>query len=381
MDGTWPRRILDRRGFVRLLAGLALLPAEALARTPPRSAPPSSRKPAAVAPQARQEITRVLPFRSAPFPYRGPGDDGRTPFFNVVQGGTKRHGRSTGNGEVLWEDTVFSDAGVLLHVPAGFDPAKPARLVVFFHGHGSSIDRVVSDMEITRQVDQAGINGVLVAPQFAREAADSSPGKFWRPGAFARFLDEAALRLTDAAAQNRAERPRVLAALRGAPVFLIAYSGGYKPAAFVLERGGATARIAGTILLDALYDEEERYLRWFAARRGRSFLVSLYTESTAPRQAILMDGLRRRRIAPATELPSALKPGAAIFVNCGSIQRHGRFVLDGPPHDPIRVLLAATKPPPPPPVKKAPPTKRVVAKPTAARPRAAARPAKPRGSR
>ncbi|HKU99999.1 MAG TPA: hypothetical protein VJR58_32185, partial [Vineibacter sp.] len=305
-----PRTILDRRGFVRLLAGLALLPAGAFAKPPPKSSPrprppaaPAStpKQPPPAPPVQRQAITRILPFKSAPFPYRGLAEDGRTPFFNVAQG--NRRGRTTANGEVLWEDTVYADAGVLLHVPASFDPRKPVRLVVFFHGHGSSIDRVVSDMEIVRQITQADINAVLIAPQFAREAADSSAGKFWQPGAFARFLEEATVRLTDAAAVNRAERPVVAAALRSAQVVLVAFSGGYKPAAFVLDRGGATGRINGVLLLDALYDEEDRYARWFTAARTRGFLVSLYTDSTAPRQAILMDKLRQRHIAFATAVP------------------------------------------------------------------------------
>ena len=339
-----------------MLAGLALLPADAFAQARP-AAPP--RPP-------RQAVTRIQPFRSAPFPYRGPGDDGRTPFFNVVEGANRRRGRATASGEVLWEDVVYADAGVFMHVPAAFDPRKPARLVVFFHGHGSSIDRVASEMELARQLAQADVNAVLVAPQFAREAPDSSAGKFWQPGAFARFLEEAALRLTDAAA-TRAERPVMAAALRRAPVVLIAFSGGYKPAAFVLDRGGATPRIAGVILLDALYDEEERYARWFTAARSRSFLVSLYTESTAGRQAILMDRLRQRHIAIGTTLPAVIRPGTAAFVDCGSIRRHGRFVLEGPPHDPVHVLLAATRPPPPAP------------KPAAAKPPAVARKARPVG--
>ena len=340
-----------------MLAGLTLLPAGAFAQK--RPAPPPG--------PPRQAITRILPFQSAPFPYRGPGEDGRTPFFNVVDGANRRRGRSIASGEVLWEDVVYADAGVLLHVPAGFDPRKPMRLVVFFHGHGSSIDRVVSEMELARQLAQADINAVLVAPQFAREAPDSSPGKFWRPGAFARFLEEAVLRLTDAAAVTKAERPVIAAALRRAPVILIAFSGGYKPAAYVIDRGGATPRIGGVILLDALYDDEERYARWFTGARARSFLVSLYTESTVARQAILMDKLRQRRVAIGTALPAAIRPGTAAFVDCGSIRRHGRFVLEGPPHDPVRVLLAATRPPPPAP------------KPPAAKPPVVARKARPGG--
>ncbi len=323
-----------------MLGALCLLPGAALARKPVKRA-------ARAAAPSRQAITRVLPFRWAPFPYRGPADDGKTPFLNVVERNGRRRGRIGANGQVLWEDAVYSDSGVLLHVPATFDPRRPPHLVVFFHGHGSSVDRVVSDMELTRQLAQADINAVLVAPQFAREAADSSPGKFWQPGVFARFLDEAALRLTDAIAASRAERPAVTAALRRAPVILVAFSGGYKPAAFVLERGGAGSRIAGVLLLDALYGEEERYARWFAGARRRAFLTSLYTDSTAAQQAILIERLRARRITSATALPAAIRPGTAAFVACGPIERHGRFVLEGPPRDPVRVVLAATRPPPP----------------------------------
>jgi hypothetical protein len=371
-----PRRHPDRRGLLRLLAGGGLLlPADVMARTLSRSSPPPP-----VTRAQRQSVTRILPFRWSPFPYRGAGDDGRTPFFNVVEGKGRRRGRLSASGEVLWEDVVYSDAGVLLHVPASFDPRQPARIVVFFHGHGSSIDRVASDMELARQLAQADVNAVLVAPQFAREAADSSPGKFWQPGIFARFIEEATLRLTDAAAANRAERPAVAAALRKAKVVLIAFSGGYKPAAFVLDRGGANARIDGVVLLDALYDEEERFARWFAAMRRQSFVASLYTDSTAPRQAILMDMLRRRRIAFGTELPASLRPGSAAFVACGSIQRHGRFVLEGPPRDPVRVLLAATRPPPPPP-KPAPKRPSPARKAPAAKARPAATTRGPRGKR
>ncbi|HEX2890906.1 alpha/beta hydrolase [Vineibacter terrae] len=379
-----PRAILDRRGLVRLLIGLAALPASALAappaKPPSRSKAPTGPKPASArpkppppAPLPRQAITRILPFRTAPFPYRGPGEDGRSPFFNVAQG--RRRGRTTASGEVLWEDTTYADAGVLLHVPASFDPRKPVRLVVFFHGHGSSIDRVVSDMEIVRQVTQADINAVLIAPQFARLAADSSAGKFWQPGALARFLEEAAVRLTDAASVNAADRPVVAAALRAAPVILVAFSGGYKPAAFVLDRGGATGRIVGVLLLDALYDEEDRYARWFTAARRRGFLVSLYTDSTAPRQAILIDRLRQRGVGIGTALPATVQAGTAAFVPCGSIMRHGRFVLDGPPHDPMRVVLTATRPPPPPPK---PP---VATKPAAVRPPATTSKARPPAKR
>ena len=69
-------------------------------------------------------------------------------------------------------------------------------MVVFFHGHGANLARDVRDrQQVPAQITAAGTNAVLVAPQFAVDAADSSAGKFWEPNGFRRFLDEAAVKL------------------------------------------------------------------------------------------------------------------------------------------------------------------------------------------
>ena len=49
--------------------------------------------------------------------------------------------------------------------------------------------------QVPAQITAAGVNAVLVAPQFAVNAADSSAGKFWEPNGFKRFLDEVAIQL------------------------------------------------------------------------------------------------------------------------------------------------------------------------------------------
>ena len=62
----------------------------------------------------------------------------------------------------------------------GFDPKRPAVMVVFFHGHGANLAQDVYDrQQVPAQITAAGVNAVLVAPQFAVDAADSSAGKFW----------------------------------------------------------------------------------------------------------------------------------------------------------------------------------------------------------
>ena len=77
------------------------------------------------------------------------------------------------------EGRSYTDSHVLLTVPPGFDVNKPAVMIVFFHGHGATLARDVRDRQkLPDQIAASGVNAVLVAPQFAFDAADSNPGKF-----------------------------------------------------------------------------------------------------------------------------------------------------------------------------------------------------------
>ncbi len=80
-------------------------------------------------------MTGLEDFETAPFPYHGTVPASGRPFLNV---GTDGHwGHVNFRGQVLWESDTFSDDRVLLHIPPGFDPKRPAVMVVFFHGHGN----------------------------------------------------------------------------------------------------------------------------------------------------------------------------------------------------------------------------------------------------
>jgi len=139
--------------------------------------------------------TALIDFQTAPFPY-----DGRMP-------GSNRPFLDTGEAE---HRGTFGDPRVLLHIPPGFDANKPSVMIVFFHGHGAILARDVRDrQQVPAQISASGANAVLVAPQFAVDAADSSPGKFGEPGGFKRFLDEAAgqlARLHGTRGQSRPSR-------------------------------------------------------------------------------------------------------------------------------------------------------------------------------
>src|SRR5688572_23266633 len=214
--------------------------------------------PAIALAQSPLPVTRnaLVPFDVSPFPYRGIAPKTGKPFLDVEEG--ERRGRNTARGGVLWEEATYSDRRVLLSIPRGFDLRKPSMIVVFFHGNGATLSRDVRNrQQVPRQIVESGLNAVLVATQFAVDAADSSAGRFWEPGVFAQFMSEAANQLARLHGAARAK-----AVFERAPIIIAAYSGGYLPLAYVLAVGGATERIRGAILLDALYGDHDKYLDW-----------------------------------------------------------------------------------------------------------------------
>ena len=292
----------------------APLPVSIPAASPPSAvaAVPSS---AAVSAEAK---TTLVDFETAPFPYHGtmPGSD--RPFLNAGQ--EAHRGHVNFRGHVYWESETYSDDRVLLHIPPHFDINRPAVMVVFFHGHGAELARDVRDrQELPAQITAAGVNAVLVAPQFAFDAADSSAGKFWQPDAFKRFLDEAAQKLAKMYGD-----PRGVAAFANMPIVIVAYSGGFGPTLAVLDRGGANARIRGLVLLDALYAGFDSFADWIAKNRS-AFFVSAYTTHTEGHNAELKHLLSERSVAYGADLKPYHLQGSVAFLPTGDIS-HRDFV-------------------------------------------------------
>jgi hypothetical protein len=252
------------------------------------AAPPVAAIPSRV-PSNVGTLTSLEDFETAPFPYHGMVPALDQPFLSV---GTEGHwGHVNFRGQVLWESDTFSDDRVLLHIPPGFDPKRPAVMIVFFHGHGANLAQDVRDrQQVPEQITAAGANAVLVAPQFAVNAADSSAGKFWEPNGFKRFLDEAAVKLA-----RMYGDPRSTIAFSRMPIVIVAYSGGFGPTVSVLERGGVKSRVRGLVLLDALYGGTGKFADWIADNRS-TFFVSSYTPHTAHRNIDLEHLLRKRSV-------------------------------------------------------------------------------------
>jgi hypothetical protein len=246
----------------------------------------------------KQARTKLIPFETAPFPYNGKERGTEQNFLNVSDG--ERKGHRSWRGGVYWANETYGDNRVLLHIPKGYNANKRGVMIVFFHGHKATLQRDVWErQQVPAQISAAGINAVLVAPQFAVDAADSSPGKFANPGAFARFLDEAARQL--GRLQNDPAAEKTYSKM---PVVIVAYSGGYVPAAWAIHKGGVGNRIQGVVLLDALYGELDKFVPWIT-KANRGFFVSAFTGSTRRQNNTLENILAEKNIAYSTILDAS----------------------------------------------------------------------------
>jgi hypothetical protein len=280
----------------------------------------------------RNTKTKLVEFQNAPFPYHGAVPATGRPFLDVSDGG--RRGHRTSSGEVHWEDSTYNDSRTLLHIPQGFDLRRPALMVVFLHGHGATLERdVIERQHVPEQVSEAGVNAVLVAPQLAIDAADSSAGKLWEQGGFKRFLEEASVELAKAHGDARSK-----ATFAKMPIVIVAYSGGYATAASCIRRGGVKSRVRGIVLLDALYGDIDTFASWISSR-DKAFFLSAYANSTRARNAELADMLKGRDVAVGTELKGPLRGGSVTFISTAPETEHRDFVTKAWAHHPITDLL------------------------------------------
>jgi hypothetical protein len=276
-------------------------------------------------------LTNLVDFETAPFPYHGMTPGSGRPFLNAGEEGHRAH--TNFRGHALWESQTFSDDRVLLHIPPGFDPRRPAVIVVFFHGHGATLARDVRDrQQVPAQITAAGANAVLVAPQFAVDAADSSAGKFWEMNGFKRFLDEAAVKLAYMYGD-----PRSAMIFAKMPIVIVSYSGGFGPTLSVLDRGGVRSRIRGLVLLDSLYSGIDKFADWIAENRS-TFFVSSYTPHTAGHNAYLEQLLRERSVPYSSELRRGRLSGMVTFLPAGPVS-HRDFVTHAWSDNPIEDIL------------------------------------------
>ena len=289
---------------------------------------------AAPKPLAADIGPKAVEFETSPFPYRGdiPGED--KPFLDKVT--ADRQGHTSPRGSLHWEDESYSDRHTLLYLPKGFDPSRPALIVVFFHGNHARLMRdVYARQRVPQQLAAARLNAALVAPQFALDTADSSAGRFWEPGIFKQFLAEAARHLAvlygDPCEQSKFDAIKVV---------LVAYSGGYDPAAYALHVGGANDRVFGVVLLDALYGETAKFDKWIG-ERGSAFFFSAYSGSSRPENLALQRSLADRHVDLSPPKPLRLTERSVTFLATDPGIPHNDFMTQAWVRNPLTTVLSA----------------------------------------
>lgn len=277
-----------------------------------------------------QTRTNLIPIASAPFPYEGDVPGSGASFINASVDGRPAH--RTGSGRLYLADETYSDNRSLLHLPRGFDVNKPGVIVLYFHGHGATLERDVwRRQRLPEQITASGVNAVLVAPQFAVNARDSSIGRFWRPGALRRYLDETAAWLARLYGDPKAEP-----AFARMPVIIVGYSGGYLPAAWGIAHGDMRDRVRGVVLLDALYGYRSTFQK-FVAQRRNAFLVSAYGSSTRSNNVALKSWLEAAGLPVATVMPPVLDRGALAVIDAPA--HHRDYVTNAWTRDPVADVL------------------------------------------
>jgi hypothetical protein len=281
---------------------------------------------------AREDQTTLVSLKSSAFPYLGNNPRTDEPFLNISKGDRRGH-RSYG-GRVYWQDETYNDNRVLMHVPENFDVRKPGVIVVFFHGNGATLERDVRDRQLVpQQISDSGVNAVLLAPQLAVDAADSSAGKFWQPGGLKRFVAESAEHLARLYGD-----PGAAKAFANMPVVIVGYSGGFVPAAWSLEVGGLGNRVRGVFLLDAVYGELDKFASWIVNNRS-GFFVSAYTRYTKRHDDELMQMLKEKGIAISEDMDGPLRPGSVVFVETPEGVTHRDYVTHAWTENPVKEVL------------------------------------------
>ena len=282
---------------------------------------------------AHEDQTALIGLKSSAFPYFGNNPRTEAPFLNISNG--ERRGHRSYSGRVYWQDETFNDNRVLMHVPEHFDIRKPGVIVVFFHGNGATLERDVRDRQLVpKQISDSGANAVLLAPQLAVDAADSSAGKFWQPGGLKRFINESADHLAKLYGD-----PDAAKTFANLPIVIVGYSGGFVPTAWSLDVGGVGNRIRGVVLLDAVYGELDKFASWIANNRS-GFFVSAYTHYTQRHDQELMQMIRDKGIAISDDMDGPLRPGSVVFVKTPDGVTHRDYVTHSWTDKPIREVLS-----------------------------------------
>jgi beta-lactamase class A len=160
----------------------------------------------------------------------------------------------------------YSDSSIVVFVPEKFaELPGGSNLIVHFHGHlGENLLTLERD-SMVQGMTAAGINALLVLPQGPYRARDSFGGKMEDDGGLRRLVEDVLATM---------KNEKIVASTKVNRLCVSGFSGGFRPAAFAVAKGGMP--VTDVFLFDALYANQEFFRDWLLAGKGRIF--GAYTE-------------------------------------------------------------------------------------------------------
>jgi beta-lactamase class A len=165
----------------------------------------------------------------------------------------------------------YLDSSIVVFVPDGFkETEKGTNLIVHFHGWMYDNLKVLHHSEMCQTMVDQKINALLVLPQGPYFAKDSFCGKMEDSGGFQRLVEDVLATM---------KREGIVKSEKVGNIIVSGHSGGYRPAAFVLDRGGLGDHVTDVFLFDAFYSQQDKFKSWLLKYRGRLF--GCYTDHLA----------------------------------------------------------------------------------------------------
>jgi beta-lactamase class A len=199
-------------------------------------------------------------YRSAAAPFPHPG---------------RKDGYKGSDGTVYPFFPHYADSSIVVVVPDGFRGTDAgANVIVHFHGHMNDDLGVLEHYLLPQAMIAQNINALLVIPQGPYRARDSFDGKMEDEGGFRRMVEDVMATM---------HQEKIVTSTKVARVIVTAHSGGYRPAGFVLDRGGMSDLITHVFLFDALYGQHEYFRDWLL--KGKGTIRAAYTDHLAQEHA------------------------------------------------------------------------------------------------
>jgi len=194
--------------------------------------------------------------------------------------------RTTGymrNKKLYTFEEHYNDSSAAIAIPEGFDGSGRIDFVVICHGHNNNSKKMMVENRLGYLLKDSGRNAILITPQGPKNVADSGGGKFEKPDSFAKFIYEV---LSVLQRDGRVDKNSKLG-----NVIIAGFSGGGRPASYIIKNSGLADHLVEAWLIDAAYGQLDMVSEAFTDAYSKKYpqvLRSLFTNHLAQNNALLM---------------------------------------------------------------------------------------------